>query len=121
ASALGRLMGQLHRHAREWKRPAGFLRGNWGAEGLFGENAGFEVSVERVWELVPDEYREVIQESADAARSVFAELGTGSDAWGLIHADLHEGNVLFTGDEARPIDFDDSREGLWLYDLAVAM
>lgn len=121
ALALGQLLGRLHRHARSWKRPAGFQRGSWGAEGLFGENAGFEVSVEEVWSLIPEEYREVVQESADAARSVFAEMGTGADVWGLIHADLHEGNVLFAGNEARPIDFDDCREGLWLYDLAVAM
>jgi hypothetical protein len=34
-------------------------------------------------------------------------LGFGPDAYGLIHADLHQGNYLFHGDEVGVIDFDD--------------
>ena len=57
-------------------------------------------------------------------REVMDEWGKGADAFGLIHADLflgHEGNVLFSGGEARAIDFDDCGFGYWVYDLAVPL
>ena len=37
----------------------------------------------------------------------------------LIHGDLHHENVVFAGEHARPIDFDDCGPGPLLYDLAV--
>jgi Ser/Thr protein kinase RdoA (MazF antagonist) len=48
--------------------------------------------------------------------------GKGPDVYGLIHADLGtKANVLFYGQEARPIDFDDGGFGYWVYDLAVPL
>lgn len=40
---------------------------------------------------------------------------------GLIHADMHFGNVIFTKDDIGVIDFDDSGYGAFLYDLAVPL
>ncbi|GLZ29655.1 aminoglycoside phosphotransferase [Lentzea sp. NBRC 105346] len=48
-------------------------------------------------------------------------LGTGPDAYGLIHADLHYENFLFHGAEARAIDFDDCGYAHFAYDLAVTI
>jgi len=46
----------------------------------------------------------------------------GSDVYGLIHADLGVGaNVLFWHGQPRPIDFDGSGFGYWMYDVAVAL
>jgi Ser/Thr protein kinase RdoA (MazF antagonist) len=48
-------------------------------------------------------------------------LGFGPDAYGLIHADLHQGNYLFHGDEVGVIDFDDCGWGHFAYDFAVTV
>ena len=73
---------------------------------------------------MPPPYDELFADVAGHARQVLAELGKGSDVFGLIHADLSlggDGNVLFSGGEARPIDFDDCGYGYWIYDLASAL
>jgi Ser/Thr protein kinase RdoA (MazF antagonist) len=57
----------------------------------------------------------------EKAKMAMRALGESSDAWGLIHADLHLDNVLFHREEARPIDFDDCGFGYWVYDIAVAL
>lgn len=122
--ALGRLMAQLHHHALHWQPPPGFTRRHWDWEGLFGDEAGFTLSGEEVWALLPRPYDELFVAVASQARQVMAGLGTGAEAFGLIHADLflgEEGNVLFSAGEARPIDFDDCGYGYWVYDLAVSL
>jgi Ser/Thr protein kinase RdoA (MazF antagonist) len=122
--ALGRLMARLHQHAAHWQPPPTFTRRHWDWEGLFGDNAGFNLSAKEVWALLPPPYDELFAAVAGRARQVLAELGKGSDVFGLIHADLSlggDGNVLFSGGEARPIDFDDCGYGHWVYDLAVPL
>jgi Ser/Thr protein kinase RdoA (MazF antagonist) len=39
----------------------------------------------------------------------------------MIHADLHQGNLLVNGQFMTVIDFDDAGFGWYLYDLAVAL
>ena len=39
----------------------------------------------------------------------------------MIHADLHPGNVVISGDRLHVIDFDDAGFGWHAYDLAVAL
>ncbi len=48
-------------------------------------------------------------------------LGKGTDAFGLIHADLYPENVLFNAGNAFPIDFEDCGYGYWMWDIAVAL
>ena len=123
-SALGRLMAQLHAHAARWPLPPGFTRRRWDWEGLFGDDAGFNLAAAEVWALLPKPYAGRFRSVADQTRRVMDELSQGPDAFGLIHADLslgEEGNVLFFDGGARPIDFDDCGFGYWVYDLAVAL
>ena len=118
---LGRLMALLHEHSTSWKRPDGFVRGAWDWYGLFeswgtaGENYSW------VWDKIPTKTRRLYESSARDAADAIEDLGEGEDAVGLIHADLHLGNVLFGEGEARAIDFDDCADGYWLYDMAVAL
>jgi Ser/Thr protein kinase RdoA (MazF antagonist) len=123
-AALGRLMAHLHAHAAQWPLPPGFSRRRWDWEGLFGDDAGFNLPAAEVWALLPESNAGRFRAVADQARQVLDELGQGPDACGLLHADLSlgaEGNVLFAGGEARPIDFDDCGFGYWVYDLAVPL
>jgi Ser/Thr protein kinase RdoA (MazF antagonist) len=63
----------------------------------------------------------VVAEVLERARRTQNVLGCGPDVYGLIHADLHQGNYLFHGDEVRVIDFDDCGWGHFAYDLAVTV
>jgi Ser/Thr protein kinase RdoA (MazF antagonist) len=65
--------------------------------------------------------RRLLGEVADRVQAVLAELGSGPQAYGLVHADLHLGNVLDHRGQARPLDFDDASWGHYALDLAVAV
>ena len=43
------------------------------------------------------------------------------DGVGFIHADMHQWNYLFYGEEVRVIDFDDCGWGYYVYDMAVTL
>lgn len=47
-------------------------------------------------------------------------IGTDGDKFGIIHADLHLGNVHFRGNELTIFDFDHCAYGWRAYDLAIA-
>jgi Ser/Thr protein kinase RdoA (MazF antagonist) len=118
---VGRLMARLHTHAEAWKRPSGFDRGRWDWEGLF-ESAGTAgINESWVWDTLNEKERRLYEFSARKTADAVEQLGEGADVFGLIHADLHLGNVLFGAGEARPIDFDDAGFGHWLYDMAVVL
>jgi len=123
-AALGQLMAQMHEHAAHWRPPAGFTRRHWDWEGLFGDQAGFDLPARKVWALVPDPYRAPFEQVADRMRHIMDAWGKAPDAFGLIHADLSiggQGNVLFYRGQACPLDFDDCGYGYWVYDWATAL
>lgn len=47
-------------------------------------------------------------------------IGLGNDEFGVIHADLHPGNIHFHGDSLTMFDFDHCAYGWRAYDLAIA-
>lgn len=115
---LGEAMARLHAHADAWTPPHGFVRIEWDHEAFFGAGMIYgELPARECWERLPPALHERFDEVSERMRGVLAEDG---DA-GLIHADLHMGNVVFEGDAAKPIDFDDCGFGPRLYDLAVAV
>lgn len=119
---VGCAMAELHDHARGWTRPPGFVRMRWDWNTFFGDVMVYgKVGAKEAWTLLPSNLRSKFERVADHVGSVMAELGDGPDAVGLIHADMHMGNVVFHHGEARPIDFDDCGVGYWLYDIAVAL
>jgi Ser/Thr protein kinase RdoA (MazF antagonist) len=118
---IGRLTAMLHNHSAAWKRPRAFERRQWNADGLFGDGGGFGVTAKEVWSLLPASARQLYRGAADQARRALRRLESDPEAWGLVHADLHFGNVLFAGGEARAIDFDDCGHAPWIYDFAVTL
>lgn len=59
-----------------------------------------------------------------AAAKILSELEdmeANKDQYGLIHGDLHSGNVVFAGEQPYPIDFGRCGYGYYLYDLAAAL
>ncbi len=119
-TAMGQLIARLHNHAARWRLPPGFTRRHCDWDGLFGDDAGFNLCGQ-TWALLPRPYYDVFRLVADQARSAMRQLEQETDARGLIHADLDMSNVLFYNGAARAIDFDDCGFGYWVYDLAAVL
>jgi Ser/Thr protein kinase RdoA (MazF antagonist) len=116
---LGALAAKIHNQASDWDLPPGFTRHALDIDGLLGEQPFWG----RFWEspAVPKTYRTTLKRLSDQLRRTLAEIPTCRQHFGLIHADLHPGNVLVDGNVLRVIDFDDAGFGWHVYDLAIAL
>lgn len=119
-AALGRAVAQLHEFAAKWKPPKGFTRFTWNWESQLGGSM-FKHSREELVASMPRKFQEPFEVVSQKAKRAMKSLGTGADAFGLIHADLYPENVLFKDGRACPIDFEDCGYGYWMWDIAVAL
>jgi Ser/Thr protein kinase RdoA (MazF antagonist) len=115
AKNLGLLMAQLHRHSSQWKLPQNFVRP------VFDENL-FRAALEAFYPavtmgLVSQEHYKMLTAATEKIVAMMKTLDQTPDVWGLIHADLHDGNYLFYNEEIRPIDFARCGFGHYLYDI----
>ena len=106
--AWGALLGQLQAHSRGFT-PPGPRRRLLRAQAYA---SGFET-------VVPDDAGFVAGAEKLAAR-IAPLLEPGPD-FGLIHADLHHGNLLLDDERWTAIDFDDSAYGPYVFDLAMPL
>lgn len=129
---VGELMARLQNHAAQWERPPGFVRSrvDWPIEGARWLPDPFAPEViSYIDALVAGTLSaaEAAQVTAILERVRAAEQALGmSDGqqpttFGLIHGDLHYGNLLFGRGTVRAIDFDDCGFGPLLFDLAVML
>lgn len=116
---LGAVMANIHNHAVAWRLPRCFVRHAIDADGLMGKRP----LLGRFWVspyLAADQRR-----LCDALRrrlhGLLAELPKRASDYSLIHADLHPGNVVATGERMHVIDFHDAGFGWHCYDFAVAL
>ncbi|AIQ68175.1 phosphotransferase enzyme family protein [Paenibacillus graminis] len=112
---MGKMMGRLHQAAAQFNPPAGFTRPVWGAESFRGEMIKLEHHYpgflsKKAWKSYQAAAAKIIAE--------LEKMDVSNDTYGLIHADLHSGNVVFHGDEPHPIDFGRCGYGYYLYDMA---
>lgn len=112
ARALGRTMALLHEHAAGWAAPPEgelpvFDEPLFGDEDLLDAAPGLSAGA-----------RAVIDRARAATADTFAALHD-SAMLRPVHADLHGGNLKWSGDRLAVFDFDDSGLGLPLVDLAV--
>jgi Ser/Thr protein kinase RdoA (MazF antagonist) len=112
---LGGLIARMHNVAAGGA-PTDYSRAAWNADGLAGP-AALWGSAARLDSLsVTDR---LTLERADARLRVdLAGLPTTPDRFGVIHADFTFENVLVTDHGLVALDFDDSGEGWFLFDLA---
>ena len=119
---LGGVLAQLHGHADQWQTPDSFVRIRWDHDAYFGNTMVYgNVDAADAWKLLPGNLRRDFAAVATEVGDVMRHLGEGPDVFGLIHADAHLDNVLFDGQQARLIDFDDCGFGYRIYDVAVAL
>lgn len=125
---LGAFMAQLHNHAIQWKMPPGFVRGrvDWPIEaGRWLPDPLAPEIVASIHSLVANTLSEAeaaqVTAILERVRAAEQMLGQDQNAFGLIHADLHYGNLLFGRDTVHAIDFDDCGFGPRLFDLAIML
>ncbi|TNU74813.1 aminoglycoside phosphotransferase [Miniimonas arenae] len=115
---LGRAMATLHHQADTWTPLPGFARLTWDHEAFFGDVMVYgTLRASECWELLP----RALAERFDAVRDRLGPVMANDADVGLIHADLHLGNVVHHDRTISLIDFDDSGTGPRVYDLAVAL
>lgn len=104
----GALLGRLQAHGRAF-RPEGEPRRT------LLERSNLHLAAD----ALPDDpaFLRAVRELQDAA---VALLEHGQDS-GLVHADLHSGNVLLHEERWTAIDFDDSGYGAYAFDLAMPL
>lgn len=118
--AMGRTIAMLHSHASAFVPPQGFERKRLNRSGLFGQMMGGGRH-----QVFGDD-RTLFEDVEGKLTELIKKLGEGPDVFGLIHADLHYGNMVFPPGNSKspvaiPIDFDDSAYGYFAYDLAVML
>jgi Ser/Thr protein kinase RdoA (MazF antagonist) len=125
---VGAYMAGLHTHAAGFTVPDGFDRGLVDNVTGFARSQPDNLSVEvtahaadLVQQVHPAGGETVVRAVLTRARHARDEMGRGPEAFGLIHADLHQENYLFRGNQVGAIDFDDCGHGLLIYDLAVTL
>lgn len=119
-TALGKTVAQMHTFAAGWQPPPGFTRPTWDWEAQLG-GSDFEHALDELVASMPEHFRAPFEKVSQAARAAMETLGKGPGAFGLIHADLYPENVLYKGERACPIDFEDCGFGYWMWDIAVAL
>ena len=117
--ALGAIAARLHRHARAWRRPAGFVRNAWTFDTMLGDRALW--GDWRAGAGLDRAGRALLARTAEQLRRRLAQFGTGEDRFGLIHADLRLANLLADGEALSVIDFDDCGFGWFAYDFAASV
>jgi len=119
-SALGRMVAELHNYSTNWLPPEGFSRPKWDWDAQLGGTL-FDVDRDELIETMPIQFQEPFRIVSTRAKNAMSSLGEGTDAFGLIHADLYPENVLYRSGQACPIDFEDCGYSYWIWDIAVAL
>lgn len=112
---MGVLMGRLHNTGANFVPPSDFVRPIWGADSFRREVAKLEPYYTR---FLSEEAWQAYQAAVGKILSELAIMHLNDDNYGLIHADLHTGNMVFHDDFPYPIDFGRCGYGYYLYDMA---
>jgi len=116
---LGAISARLHRHARAWRRPAGFVRKVWNIDTIVGAHPHWGPWQDAI-ALRPADHG-VLTRAVNTLTTRLHDYGTDSERFGLIHADLRLANLLVSGQDLTVIDFDDCGFGWYGFDFAAAI
>lgn len=115
---LGSQLAKLHSVSDAWTPPPSFGRASWDTEGLVGDSPLWD----RFWEnpKLTAKDRDLFLQFRKFALDSLNDEANQLD-YGLIHADLVPGNVLYDNGALHLIDFDDGGWGYRLFDLATTL
>lgn len=116
--SMGAMIAKLQNLAARIAVPSTFVRPYWGVASFRQEVAKLERFYTRFlsessWELYQKAIEKIIQQVSC--------MTPDEQNYGLIHADVHSGNLVFHNDIPYPIDFGRLSYGYYLYDVAGAL
>lgn len=115
---MGVMMGKLHEVSASFVPPSDFVRPKWGVDSFTREMA----KLERYHAcFLSDEAWKLYQAANEKILFELAVMHRNDHNYGLIHADLHTGNIVFNDNHPYPIDFGRCGYGYFLYDMAGAL
>lgn len=120
AGLIGAVLAALHRRAKGWSPPPGFARPAYDAAHFAAAARGL---LDRVGALLDPPTLADVDAALGRGTAVLDELGRDDAQVGLIHADIHDGNLVYGGTPKRVgvIDFERVGFGCWALDLAMAL
>jgi Ser/Thr protein kinase RdoA (MazF antagonist) len=119
ARSYGSLTARLHNHAASWTPPQDFIRPAQDASHFQRLFSQFKKALQ--WGLIQSEDWPIL---STACAQIVRDTESFEDLpgqWGLIHADLHVGNILVRGARVLPIDFSLCGWGSFLFDTSIAL
>jgi Ser/Thr protein kinase RdoA (MazF antagonist) len=118
ARAVGVLLASLHSISEQWPGSENQEFGSFEDRYLVEAAAGLAVTVDLG--MISAEQYDLIHGAARRILTMLASTERTKATFGLIHGDLHQGNVLFDGMTALALDYGTFRS-FFLYDLGVAL
>ncbi|MEY8745485.1 phosphotransferase enzyme family protein [Paenibacillus tundrae] len=115
AYQMGVMTGKLHHALAQFKPSAEFTRPSWGADRFQEEFLTLEPYYPRF--LTSEAWRRY-QDAAEKVVSTLVRMPRSRANYGMIHGDLHIGNIIIHNDQPQPIDFGRCGYGHYLYDVA---
>ncbi|MCA6282995.1 MAG: phosphotransferase, partial [Phenylobacterium sp.] len=116
---LGALVARTHLQSEAWTPPPGFVRPWLDADGLMGPAPRWGPFWDHA--ALSAEDRRLVLAAREVLYARLSVLPKDLAVFGMIHADLHPGNLLIRQDGLAIIDFDDAAFGWRMYDIAVAL
>ncbi|AOZ94480.1 phosphotransferase enzyme family protein [Paenibacillus crassostreae] len=117
-NSMGVMMGKLHEASASFEIPPDFVRPHWGSDSFRKEVSKLERYYPR---FLSDGSWKLYQEAIDKIIRQFDSMKRDNRNYGLIHADLHSGNVVFNNGIPNPIDFGRCGYGYYLYDMSASL
>src|SRR5438477_1192159 len=112
---LGEITARMHRHARQWSRPAWFTRFHWDYPAAFGDQARWGRWQDGIG-VGPAEHA-VLSRLDHALRDRLRAFGSGPERYGLVHADTRLATLLVHDGSVRVLAFVDAGLSRYLYGL----
>jgi Ser/Thr protein kinase RdoA (MazF antagonist) len=119
ATNFGILTAYLHTQAGSWTPPANFTRPAYDVAHFQHLFSTLSLGLDK--NIIAHKDWNVIEQVLDRLIINIQTAQNIPDQWGLIHADLHSGNILIRGDNVLPIDFSMCGTGSFLYDISIAL
>lgn len=111
----GILLAKLHKTSEAFELTPNFVRPHLGEQSFIRAMSRLNKYYDR---FLSNEEFQLYQSAAERILSWIPKLHRDSRSYGLIHGDLHQGNIIFHNGEPRPIDFGRCGFGYFLYDIA---
>lgn len=117
--ALGSVCARMHNQAVSWKPPKQFKRYKMTAENLMGNESYLEKFGKAIG--MTSEQRKIIISSRAKVIERLKAYGQDQRTYSVIHADMHDNNVIVSESDLVVLDFDDTCFGWHQYDLVTTL